>query len=118
MKATETLVTHEIIPRWQTFINEENKDELAFFQKKPFGVLTNAGNRCIICAKKAMASLNIGFKGVFSFDFLLKGNGVFRILRRPRCPFLFGYQLKALIQKDPDEEKKKKKKNKRKRKRK
>ncbi len=64
-----------------------------------------------------MASLNIGFKGVFSFDILLKGNGVFRILRRPRCPF-FGYQRKALIQKDPDENTVKKKKNKRKRKRK
>ena len=57
-----------------------------------------------------MASLNIGFKGVFSFDILLKGNGVFRILRRPRCPFLFGYQRKARIQKTQDEDTARKKK--------
>ena len=29
LKATEVLLAHGISPRWQTFINEENKDELA-----------------------------------------------------------------------------------------
>ena len=29
LKATEILLAHEISPRWQAFINEENKDELA-----------------------------------------------------------------------------------------
>ena len=28
LKATEILLSHEISPRWQTFINEENKDEI------------------------------------------------------------------------------------------
>ena len=28
LKATEILIEHEISPRWQTFINEENKDEI------------------------------------------------------------------------------------------
>ena len=28
MKATEILIDHEISPRWQTFINEENREEL------------------------------------------------------------------------------------------
>ena len=28
LKATDILIEHEITPRWQTFINEENKDEI------------------------------------------------------------------------------------------
>ncbi len=33
LKATEILLAHDISPRWQTFINEENKDELSALLK-------------------------------------------------------------------------------------